>query len=164
MSDQLGTVTQTADGWQLRWERHLPHPVDEVWRTLTEPALVRTWWGVLDVELRVGGRYVMAWQNPGGPTMHAVITACDPPRLLETEGDIHCRLRWELSPAGDGTTLVFTNTLADEPDAVHDNLAGWHWHVVALERSLSGDPLHPALGDMALWDAIRSRYADAQGR
>jgi uncharacterized protein YndB with AHSA1/START domain len=164
VSDQLGTVTQTDDGWQLRWERQLPHPVEEVWRTLTEPERVRAWWGVLDVDLRVGGRYVMAWQNPGGPTMHAVITACDPPWLLETEGDIHGRLRWELSPSGEGTTLVFTNTLADEPGAVVDDLAGWHWHVAALEQALGGDPLDPAVGDMALWEATRSRYAEQLDR
>ncbi|MCU1486738.1 MAG: hypothetical protein JWN67_3484 [Actinomycetia bacterium] len=156
----LGTVTQTDDGWQLRWERHLPHPVDEVWRTLTDPDRVRTWWGILDVDLRVGGRYVMAWQNPGGPTMHAVITACDPPRVLETEGDIHGRLRWELTSDGDGTSLVFTNTLAEAPASLPDNLAGWHWHVVALERTLAGDPLDPALGDMSLWEELRARYVE----
>jgi uncharacterized protein YndB with AHSA1/START domain len=164
VDDDLGTVTQTADGWQLRWERRLPHPIEEVWRTLTEPALVRTWWGVLDVDLRLGGHYDMAWQNPGGPTMHAVVTGCDPPRLLETEGDIHGRLRWELSPDGDGTTLVFTNTLLEVPDAVVDDLAGWHWHVVALERSLAGDPLDPSLGDLALWEESRRRYEAAAGR
>ena len=70
-----------------------------------EPDRVRTWWGILQVNLRVGGAYVMAWQNPGGPTMHAVITACEPPRLLETEGDIHGRLRWELDPDCDAARL-----------------------------------------------------------
>jgi uncharacterized protein YndB with AHSA1/START domain len=158
MSD-LGTVTDTGDGWELRWERHLPHPIAEVWRTLTEPERVRTWWGILDVDLRVGGRYVMAWQNPEGPTMHAVITACDPPRLLETEGDVHGRLRWELTPDGDGTSLTFTNVVAERPP--HDSLPGWHWHVDAIERSLAGDPLDPTGADPAHFEALRARYAEA---
>lgn len=158
MSD-LGTVRQTDEGWELRWERRIPHPVDDVWRTLVEPERVRTWWGILDIDPRQGGRYVMAWQNPGGPTMHATITAFDPPRLLETEGDIHGRLRWELTPDGDGTRLVFTNVLAEPPTSLPDNLAGWHFHLVALDRTLAGDALDPSGGDMWLWEELRAAYA-----
>ncbi|MEA2587510.1 MAG: hypothetical protein QOH66_437, partial [Actinomycetota bacterium] len=32
-----------ADRWTLRFERHLAHPVEKVWRALTEPEQLRSW-------------------------------------------------------------------------------------------------------------------------
>jgi len=164
----LGTVTQVDDGWELRFERRLPHPVEKVWEAITDPDLLLTWWGKVEAsDLRPGGRFVLAWQNEGGPTMTATITAYDPPRLLETDGDVHGRIRWELEPDGDGTRLVFLNTLAEAPSGEHlgmqigfpENLAGWHWHLAALEASLDGHPW--AITDMTAWEGFRDRYAAA---
>lgn len=165
MDDDLGTVTQVADGWELRFERRYPHPVEAVWSALTDPAQTPGWWGHLEaVELRAGGAYVMAWTNEGGPTMTASITALDPPRLLETVGDIHGRLRWELTPDGDGTLVVFRSTVPERPDQEHEgvhvgwpeNLAGWHWHLAALGRALGGEAGTVTMDD---WNRFRDRYA-----
>jgi uncharacterized protein YndB with AHSA1/START domain len=161
----LGTVTQVDDGWELRFERRYPHPVEAVWSAITDPAETPGWWGRLEeVDLRDGGRYVMAWENEGGPTMTARITAVDPPRLLEMVGDIHGRLRWELTPDGDSTRLVFRSTVPTEPDDEHlgmhvgwaENLAGWHWHLAALADALDGRPQALTMDD---WQAFRDRYA-----
>ena len=157
--DDLGTVAPVDDGWELRFERRYPHPVEDVWAAITDPARTEAWWGRLEeVELRAGGPYVMSWLNEGGPTMTARITDVDPPRLLVMEGDIHGRLRFELAPDGDGTRLTFTSTVAEPPEGEHDGvrigwpeaLAGWHWHL---------DALAGADVDMADWEELRATYA-----
>src|SRR5436853_345373 len=82
--------------------RHLAHPIERVWAALTEPDQLLAWWGDADVDLVEGGRFTMRWLNAddqgNSPVMHATITRLDPPRLLETSGDIHGVLRWELRP------------------------------------------------------------------
>ena len=159
-TSDLGTVSQTADGWQLRWERHLPHPVEEVWRTLTEPDRVRTWWGILQVDLRVGGAYVMAWQNPGGPTMHAVITACEPPRSFALTWEFGGGTSWVevgLAEAGDGGTRLTLRHIApldDKSEEFWDRFGpgavgvGW-------DLSLLGLAWHLETGE-----AVKERFAE----
>src|SRR5436190_1999209 len=112
----LGELRTLDDGRQeIRFERRLAHPVERVWAAITDPCELRAWWGDADVDLAEGGEFVMRWLNVdedgNGAVMHATITRFEPPRLLETSGDMHGVLRWELKPDGDGTRLTFTSTL-----------------------------------------------------
>ena len=137
-----GTLDRQGDRRVIRFERRLDHPVERVWRALTEPDEAVRWWGRIDAELEPGGRFDVTWLNTdedGNPfTMHATITELDSPHLLETTGDAHGVLRWELRPDGDGTLLTFTSTL-DLPDEYRDRtIAGWHYHLDALETALAG--------------------------
>jgi uncharacterized protein YndB with AHSA1/START domain len=166
MSD-LGTLSEHPDGWELRFQRHLHHPIDAVWAAITDGDQVAQWWGTHEeADLRAGGRLVIKWANEGGPTMTAAITAWDPPHVLELVGDIHGRLRWELSPDGEGTLLRFTNVVAEAPDGEFEgrrigfpeNLAGWHWHLAALADVLADKPVDLSMDD---WETYRNRYAEA---
>ena len=38
-----GTLTKTDDGYALRFERDLAHPVDKVWAALTQPDRMKGW-------------------------------------------------------------------------------------------------------------------------
>jgi uncharacterized protein YndB with AHSA1/START domain len=154
-----GTL-QEIDGRQvLRYERRLAHPVERVWSALTEPAELVGWWGDADVELVEGGSFVMRWLNTddqgNSSVMNATITRLEPPRLLETNGDIHGTLRWELSPDGGGSLLVFTSTLELAESDRAKVLAGWHVHLDHLEDALDGRPV-----DWARWNTEqRPRWA-----
>jgi uncharacterized protein YndB with AHSA1/START domain len=158
-----GILERTSDGRdRIRFERHLSHPVERVWAAITEPAEMAGWWGDAKVDLRQGGAFVLAWQNPGGPTMRATITALDPPRLLETESDVHGTLRWELEPDGDGTSLTFTSTL-DLPDEYRaQTLAGWHFHLDALATVLAGGEVD-LVDLMDDWEPIHRQYVSRLG-
>ncbi len=155
-----GTVSHDGDKAVIRFERHLPYPVDEVWSALTEPARVLAWLGDLDIEPRSGGRFDLTWRNPTPDgdrfTMHAIITTFDPPRLLETTGDAHGVLRWELTAQGGGTTLVFTSTLELADEFRTRVLAGWHFHLLALAHTLAGGSVD--LVELPEWNAIHERY------
>src|SRR4030042_2389243 len=54
-------------------ERVFDAPPDAVWRAWTEPELIKKWWGPdgfsaprINVDLKVGGRYVFAMHGPPG--------------------------------------------------------------------------------------------------
>lgn len=68
-----------------------------------------------------------------------MITALDPPRLLEyTWGE--SLLRWESRPVDQGCLLVFTHTF-DTPHEAATFAAGWHVCLDALESALAGEPV-----------------------
>src|SRR6266511_470105 len=91
-------VLESQDGKQvLRFVRRFAHPVDRVWKAITDPAELVGWLAEAEVDL-VGGRIVLRWLNTDDQGNHAVlaskITQLDPPTLLEYEGEPHGRLRW----------------------------------------------------------------------
>ncbi len=161
-----GTL-ESHDGLQvIRFRRRLAHPIERVWAALTEPAQMIAWLGDADVELEEGGRFVVRWLNTDDEGNRAVmdgrITRLEPPRLLETDGDVHGVLRWELEPDGDGTLLRFSSTV-DLPDEFRTKvLAGWHMHLDALEEVLAGGTVD--LVELPQWEAIHERYVAASRR
>jgi uncharacterized protein YndB with AHSA1/START domain len=138
MTADLGTVTRTERGVEARWERRIPHPVERVWAAITDPGELRGWLGDADIELREGGRVEIRWLN-GDAVLRGKVTRLEEGRLLEYEGEPHGLLRFELSPDGDGTRLVFTNAM-DAPDYPDLALAGWHVHLDMLDDTLDGRP------------------------
>jgi uncharacterized protein YndB with AHSA1/START domain len=135
----------TIDGRNvLRFERRLAHPVEKVWRAITEPAELAHWFPALvAMEPQVGGP--MRFTFPGGemdPT-EGTITELDPPRVFAFvwAGD---PLRMELRPDGAGTVLTFTYTFTDRPMA-GSYATGWQTCLDALEHALAGTgPGEPA--------------------
>jgi uncharacterized protein YndB with AHSA1/START domain len=161
-----GTVGRDGNGHAvIRFERQLPYPPAEVWSALTEPGRLLQWWGQVDLDLRPGGRFEVTWLNPtpegGRLTMHGTITGLEPPSLLETRGDVHGVLRWELTAAGGGTLLVFTSTL-DLPEEFRTRtLAGWQYHLMALRHTMDGGAVD--LVRLPEWPAIHERYVTRDG-
>ena len=160
-----GTLERHGDRQVLRFERRLDHPVERVWRALTEPDEIAAWLALAELDLTEGGRVVLSWQNtdPGGNSAvaHGTVTALDPPRLLEFDTDVHGRLRWELEPDGESTALTFTVDAQLPPDWELEVLAGWHIHLDHLEAVLDGGTIDwPNWGrdHMPEWERIRGRY------
>ena len=134
----LGTVHEAADGrTALRFERRFRQPVERVWRALTSPGELDVWFpqGV-STSWEVGGpvRFTME----GEEVFTGEVVEVDEPRLLAfTWGED--LLRFELTPADDGTTLVLTHTFDDRAKSARDG-AGWHVCLDALERHLDEMP------------------------
>src|SRR3954454_12496715 len=114
-----------ADG-ALRFERRFAHPVEKVWRAVSEPAELAHWFPcrVEAGELRVGAKLHFVFPEEVGIEMDGEVTAFEPPRLLAfTWGEDE--LRFELEPHGDGGTLLrFTDVIAEQDKAARD-AAGW---------------------------------------
>ena len=62
---QDGTHETLDDGrHRLRFERHLRHPIDRVWRALTEPDEIEAWLARADVDLRSRAAAIhLEWLN-----------------------------------------------------------------------------------------------------
>ena len=150
---------------QIEMEATYPHPVERVWRALTEPGEIAAWLALAELDLTEGGRVVLTWQNtdPEGNTAVArgTVSALDPPRLIEFDTDVHGTLRWELEPDGDGTALTFTAEVELPEEYEIEVLAGWHIHLDHLEHVLDGGTIDwPNWGrdHMPEWQRIHDRY------
>ena len=132
-----GTYETIAGRPAVRFERRYPHPVDRVWRAVTEPAELAHWFpATVEVDLREGGAMSFAFPAGEMEPMEGRVTELDPPRrfgFLWGEEE----LRIELEPDGDGCRLRFTHLLSSREQAARD-AAGWHVCLARLEELLSG--------------------------
>ena len=103
----------------LRFERHIAHPPQRVWRALTEPDQLRQWFPTdIEGERKPGAKIRFAFREPAPRAedmpellehdpedLDGEFTEFDPPRRLAyTWGEED--LRWELEPAGEGCRLL----------------------------------------------------------
>jgi len=126
------------DGPCLRLERRYRHPVERLWRALTDEQ--------------------QAW-FPGDDEPLTVVRS-EPPHLLVGTwyGDT---LRFELTPEPDGCRLVFTHAFADRDLAARTG-AGWHRCFARVDALLAGHPMDTA-ASLDAWPDVHERYAETWG-
>jgi len=150
-----GTVRRAGDGYELRFERFLAHPVAKVWAALTESDELAQWLAPAVIEQVPGGRAHLAFTNSGHVFDGTVLTV-EPPRLLEyTWGTDHGSVRWELSPVEGGTRLALTHAFPERGDGALF-LAGWHTHLELLVLALAGQP---SPWPWPRWHELHDHYA-----
>ena len=163
----------TIDGRPtLRFERRFRHPIERVWRAVTEPAEMAAWFPSQVIGDRVAGAALIfdddaqraAAREAGeptradGPLFRGTVIAFDPPTRFEfTWGGE--QLRFELRPEGDDTLLVFTQVLSHQSVAAR-NGAGWHACLAALDALL--DPSSPPPDDVD-WPQVYDDYLRRMG-
>jgi uncharacterized protein YndB with AHSA1/START domain len=157
---RYGTVHEHADGYHLRFERHLRHPVERVWAALTDPAQLAQWFAPGEIELTLGGRIHLAFTDDDS-VIDGRVTAIAPPRLLEftwtDKGDDHGFVRWELIAEDGGTRLVLTHNLPESARAFgFPALAGWHSLLDQLAALLDRNPM-TVTHDR--WQELHDHYA-----
>jgi uncharacterized protein YndB with AHSA1/START domain len=150
-----GTLERTADGGVIRFERHLPYPISDVWDAVTNPERLADWWLPFDaditIDLREGGEMVFAARGDEPMTNTFTITRVEPPMLLEhTHVDAGSHMRWELEPTDTGCLLRLSHFVTDTAGAI-DNcyVVGLHTSLGRLEPSLAGRPIAWDWGEFA---------------
>jgi uncharacterized protein YndB with AHSA1/START domain len=131
-----GTFVTIDDRPALTFERRLAHPVERVWRAVTDPAELGHWFpSAVRGELAPGG--TLTFDFPGGDmTLEGEVVELEPPRRFAfTFGDDVLRI--ELEAAGEGCLLRFTCLFDDAQRAARD-AAGWHVCLDLLETHLAG--------------------------
>lgn len=139
------TLVSTDGKPVLRFERVLPRTVDDVWRSLTDPARLRTWFPTrIEIDRWAAGETLLHhFDDPSLPPLPGQVLVCTPPhRLVFTWGDD--TIGFALTATDGGTLLVLTEELA--APAAARNAAGWE---VCLERLVDG----------AVGEDWRSRFA-----
>lgn len=133
-------MTRTKD--EIRVERVLDAPREEVFRAWTDPELLMRWWGpencstpYAEVDLRPGGKYLFVMHPESGDPMRLAGTYCEvdaPQRLVYT-------WRWEsgvpdptesvvtveFHELGDQTRIILTHGGFDEGSDLEPYRAGW---------------------------------------
>jgi uncharacterized protein YndB with AHSA1/START domain len=157
-----GSFETVDDRPVVRFERRLEHPVERVWRAITDPEELAHWFPArVTVDLRPGGRMRFTFADEGLPPTEGEITELDPPRRFAFWwGDE--LLAFELEPAGDGRACVLRLThVLSRRDAAARDAAGWHVCLDRLERRLTGeDTGAPTSDPTAEWRAHYDAYAE----
>jgi uncharacterized protein YndB with AHSA1/START domain len=144
----------------LRLERSFAAPPEDVFDAWTSPEVLTRWWAArptwtspgCEVDLRVGGRYVLRMQDDETGDVHAVggvYREVDRPRRLvytwRWEGDAGLHpgheslVTVDFVDAGDGTTVVLEHSglASDESRVRHE--AGWTGTFDNLATRIFGD-------------------------
>lgn len=136
----------------VRLERDLPDPPHQVWRALTDPEELKSWFPteIAVDRWEVGARLSFVFPEHEEYNMTGTVLECDEPRLLAyTWGDE--TLRFALTPtASGGTHLVLFDELA--PGIAARNAAGWQ---LCLDRLAGHTP-----SDYA-WKPLFAQYTAA---
>jgi uncharacterized protein YndB with AHSA1/START domain len=160
------TLTTEGGRTVLRMERRLTHPVEKVWRALTEPEHVAAWFPARIEGERAAGaplRFVfpevVGNPDPGDPVTEGEMLVYDPPSHLEYRwGDE--TLRFDVSPDGDGSILTFVNRFDEQGKAARD-AAGWHVCLDMLGYHLSGE--EPPWNPDTQWRPVQADYVERFG-
>lgn len=150
----FGVVTEPST---VRFERLLPGSIERVWAFLTEPAKRGRWLAGGPMELFVGGRAELRFNNSGlssrtepvpprycrddTGTMHGRVTRCEPPRRLSytwSEASEHeSEVSFELIPEGDAVRLVLVHRRLGDGSVMVSVASGWHTHLGILAELLA---------------------------
>ena len=154
-----GTLHDTDRGPQLRFVRELKHPPAKVWRALTSAEHLSAWFPhTVVVDEWVPGA-PLQFTLVRGDSFDGEVLAVEEERLLEFRWGTDV-VRFELVPDGDGTRLIFSDTMDELGKAARDG-AGWHVCLDQLERHLDGETTDESTSDQ--WKRVHAAYVEQFG-
>jgi uncharacterized protein YndB with AHSA1/START domain len=127
-------------------ERELPHPVDRIWRALTEPHLIAEWLMKNDFKLAVGHRFNLS--GDWGGVLDCEVLAVEPNKTLSYTWDfahedaaynLRSVVTFTLTPTPTGTHLRMEQSgfRPDQRQAYGGANAGWQQFFAKLEQVLA---------------------------
>lgn len=150
--DEFGPGAVVVEGAvaTLVFRRRLEHPPEAVWRALTEPSELATWYMTrATIDPREGGSVDFV-SGPSRLRVTGRILTWDPPRVFEHEWKVAPRgelpsgedaiIRWELHPDGAGTVLHLEHRKLNRDTAI-GFAPGTHAFIDRLAALLDGLPL-----------------------
>jgi uncharacterized protein YndB with AHSA1/START domain len=128
-------------------DQFIAQPPARVWRMLTEPDRLATWWAAGDIRPEVGHRFTLDMGRWG--IQPCTVTEVEEDRLLSYtfgEGDVDWTITWRLVAEGAGTRLFLAHSGFDLDDPRHamafENMSGgWAKILPHLARTLEETPV-----------------------
>jgi uncharacterized protein YndB with AHSA1/START domain len=170
MSDMAeAELARFIDRYTAEYVRTYTHPIDCVWRAITDPRKFDDWFIPGDIDLQVGGKFRFAAGQWTG-----VVLAIDPPRLirLRSAHDENGYFQYELTEVKDGTRMRFVQAFSPgveypgfDPEMPGSGtpwpgaISGWHEFWDALGDYLDGLPVGSSLPP-SRFGAIAASWAE----
>lgn len=156
----LGTHIEYDGRPAVRFERTFRHPVERVWRAISDPAELPSWFpSQVEYEPEVGSPMKFTG-DPHAPATEGRLLAWDPPRHLAFSWGPD-ELHLTLEEVDGGCRFELVNVLSD-PDAAARNAAGWHVCLDELEKAVRGERTDGPHAETATeWQPLYDAYVDA---
>lgn len=156
-ADLTGTCLTLDDGrTAVRFSRTYDHPIERVWRFVTEADELAHWFpSRAEIDLRPGGEIRFS----GDPNMKdgtGRVIAVDPPRHLSFAWGAD-ELHFDLEELADKRTRFTLTNVLDAPNTAARNSAGWEVCLGALDAYAAGSPAD----GRAPWKEFYDGYVDA---
>jgi uncharacterized protein YndB with AHSA1/START domain len=149
-------LARFIDRYTMEYVRTYAHPIERVWRAITEPKEFRQWFIPGSIELRTGGAYEFKAGDFSG-----TVQEIDPPHKIRFSGGLPgSYFQYELTEVEDGTQMRFVNHFGPaeryptDPNDLGGDLpagldtpwapgfvGGWHEYWDALGDFLTGIPI-----------------------
>ena len=165
-SSKFGLLTRESDGYQIIFDRILPHNALVVWEAITNPEKMKRWFLETEIEFKVGGKIVFKFGDPDDSESYGKITRIEQGELFEyfwenAEGGPDELAKWELFPEGKSKTrLRLTYSRLSEK---YGSLASGGWHIMLdhLEEVLNGrtEPFPYTGGQSEEEKSVAAEYA-----
>ena len=117
---------------ELLFEEIYPHPVEKVWRALTDSAAIASWLMANDFEPRAGKHFTLIGAPvPGGRALiECEVIEIEPPRRMvwswqNIDGGQPTRVEFRLEAVEGGTRLNLSHTGDVDPSRRSRLAAGW---------------------------------------
>ncbi|NEB06132.1 SRPBCC family protein [Streptomyces sp. SID13726] len=155
-ADLTGTYLTLDDGRPaVRFSRTYDHPVDRVWRFVTDTGELAHWFpSHAEIDLRPGGTIRFSG-DPNLPESTGRVIAVHAPRHLSFEwgGD---ELHFDLEPLGEKRTRFTLTDVLSAADTAARNGAGWEVCLAALDTHARGERV-----EGPQWKDLYEAYVDA---
>ena len=166
--NRMGLITRGDSVSSIQFVRQLKHSVEDVWRSIVEPAGRKPWFPELDLEPCLGGKAVVNFSGGDCPApednpsdvFFCEVVGYEPMKLLEYRSQVEPNglsshgaapehHRFELKPTDGSCTLTFLANLPaagqfdDEAKTIESRFSvacGWHYKLDALEWTLDKIP------------------------
>ncbi|PWE29371.1 polyketide cyclase [Maritimibacter sp. 55A14] len=131
--------------FELEFERVYPHPVEKVWKALTDPRLLGKWLMETDFAPVVGREFNMWCDDGEGGTDRYIckLLALEPPRYMRwswlLDGSQHLgetEVTFRLEETGTGTCLSIVHSGDRDPKIIEAFKGGWPWKMEILDDLL----------------------------
>ncbi|MBO2450808.1 SRPBCC domain-containing protein [Actinomadura barringtoniae] len=162
-------ILQTVNGEPtLRFERRLAHPPAKVWRAVSDPAQMGSWFPTaVEAELRPGApmRFTFPEEAVVDGSWDGEVLEVDPPKvyMFRWNADV---LRFEIIPEGDGCLLVFTQTLGGGAVGrlgAGRTAAGWDTCLDVLAAGLDGTTVEPRTDWLTPMEGYIEKFGIGEG-
>lgn len=145
----LAVIEKEENGFIAKFERHMKHPLEEVWSYLTDNDKLPKWFPELRVEdLRDGG--IIKFNLQDGNFIDMKIIDYKMFSVLElTWGEDS--VRFELEQEADGCILILIEKLNKITAHTPKDLAGWHVCLDVISAVLDGRTIESRTDEWKKW-------------